>query len=295
MNELTEKKVNDEEETDKKLEELGYKEDFGLYINNKLLSNTQVIDILFHPKQFKLKKDYDNNLYQLNSKIKEKLFLFDLYHQEFQKCLQYGFSENDWIITEEIKEEESNLIMELEKYETSLLSFFEKEFEIENKDAFEIINSINSTIKSEVQNAKEWIKDLTKIKLDQANAERMVYSKINRIHIIIEFIERLSNQFSNYQSKIYKQYENSAIKIMERAKLIKNLIEMKTFVQKEDLIQKWIDTEPNFEKQYLNEETIINNIKDLIDYVKLDINYSYDEKFVFWAIQNKYSKYLRFN
>ena len=45
--------------------------------------------------------------------------------------------------------------------------------------------------------------------------------------------------------------------------------------------------------QYLNSKTIIDDIKTSADSVKLDINYSYNEKFILWDIKEKYACYLK--
>ena len=38
-------------------------------------------------------------------------------------------------------------------------------------------------------------------------------------------------------------------------------------------------------------DILLNDFKELLTSVKLDINYSYDEKFVLWMVKNNFSVY----
>ena len=43
----------------------------------------------------------------------------------------------------------------------------------------------------------------------------------------------------------------------------------------------------------MTQPTLINNFKELISTVNLNVNYTFDEKFAFWMIKNKFIRYLK--
>ena len=45
----------------------------------------------------------------------------------------------------------------------------------------------------------------------------------------------------------------------------------------------------------VNYNELVENIRVLIPFVHLGINYSFDEKFVLWAIKNDFGEYLKYN
>ena len=129
--------------------------------------------------------------------------------------------------------------------------------------------------------------------IDHNQAEKTVNSKINRIHLIVDFLEKQSKKFTNYQIQIYNEYENSAKIILKKSEALKDIIQARTFIEKERLFDKWLKTKPEFDLKFLNEKTLKDNFDDLISSVNLNISYTFDEKFVLWMIENKYSQYLR--
>jgi len=60
-----------------------------------------------------------------------------------------------------------------------------------------------------------------------------------------------------------------------------------------NFIDDWIKTNPKYKKKYLVSDVIINNLRELLSSIKLDINYSYDERFILWSIKNGFSNYLK--
>ena len=75
---------------------------------------------------------------------------------------------------------------------------------------------------------------------------------------------------------------------------IKNKIQERSLSENKcDLIESWLKTNPFYQKKYLKRAVILDNINSLISNVKLDINYSFDDRFVLWAVKNKFSIYLK--
>ena len=275
-----------------KLDELELSEDWQIYVTDKTIGVKEALKILLNPKSFSINdKQYSNNLNDVKNKLRKDLDKFNDYYKVFLQNTSIGFSKDELVITEQIKDEEKDLILLLIQYEQNLLSIFKNE--IERERALEIINSIVQTYTNEVSTAQRYIRNLKNSKFDYNQVERTINSKINRIHLIVDFLEKQSKKFTNYQIQIYEEYENSAKIILKKSENLKEIIEARTFIEKEKLFEKWLKTKPAFDEQFLNENTLKNNFIDLINSVKLNISYTFGEKFVLWMIKNNFSQYLR--
>ena len=260
-------------------------------IKNKKIDIKEALKILLNPKTFYINdKKYSNDLKEIKNKLQQDLSQFNDYYKIFIQNSSKGFA-IDKIMTPENLDEEKDFIDLLAKYEENLLSIFENE--IDRKKAFEIINSITQIIEDEVSNAEGYINSLDNSTIDYKQTEKTIKSKINRIYLIIKFLDKQNKKFTNYQLQIYNEYEKSANQILKKSETLKDILQTRTFIEQENLLDKWFKTKPSFKEEFLNESSMRNNFIDLINFVDMNINYTFDEKFSLWMIQNNFSQYLR--
>lgn len=291
LDDMIETKKLDEKTIKSKLDELGLNEEWQIYKRNKKIDIKEALKILLNPKAFYINdKKYSNDLKEIKSKLQQDLSKFNDYYKEFIQNSSKGFSV-DKIMTPENLDEEKDLINLLAKYEENLLSIFENK--IERKKALEIINSITKAIEDEVLNAERYIDILDNSVIDYKQAEKTIKSKIRRIYLIVKFLDKQSKKFTNYQLQIYNEYEESADQILKKSQTLKDILQSRTFIEQENLLDKWFKTKPLFKAEFLNESNMRNNFIDLINSVDMNISYTYDEKFSLWMIKNKFSQYLR--
>lgn len=121
----------------------------------------------------------------------------------------------------------------------------------------------------------------------------IICSKINRIQIIIRFIKEQIDKFFKLQQNIYQEFENTCHEIIKLSEQIQEIVKKQFQMVNINFIDDWIKTNPNYKKEYLVSDIIINNLRELLSSIKLDINYSYDERFILWSIKNGFSNYLK--
>jgi glyoxylate carboligase len=125
--------------------------------------------------------------------------------------------------------------------------------------------------------------------------EEILDSKINRVCIIAKFLEDQSKKFSERQKEIYNEFDMSAKNIIKKSETLRDLIEAFTFGDEENLFDKWLETKPEFDENFLNASWMRNDTLDLIRSVELNVSYTFDEKFFLWVSKNNFSKYLKNN
>ena len=158
-----------------------------------------------------------------------------------------------------------------------------------------IINELKKTVRKEVQDSRSLIFNIENLgeELDYINVKKAIFSKINRMNLIKDFLRKQTEKFSKLQRSLYQDYENNAKLILDKSEEIKKIKQEKYSLENENLFDKWIESEPSYKKENLNQPTLINNFKELIPTVNLNVNYNFDEKFVFWMIKNKFIRYLK--
>ena len=158
-----------------------------------------------------------------------------------------------------------------------------------------IINELKKTVRKEVQDSRSLIFNIENLgeELDYINVKKAIFSKINRMNLIKDFFRKQTEKFSGLQQSFYQEYENNAKLILDKSEEIKKIIQEKYSLENDNLFDKWIEGESSYKKEYLTKPTLINNFKELIPTVNLNVNYNFDEKFVFWMIKNKFIQNLK--
>ena len=158
-----------------------------------------------------------------------------------------------------------------------------------------IINELKKTVRKEVQDSRSLIFNIENLgeELDYIKVKKAIISKINRMNLIKDFLRKQTEKFSKLQRSLYQDYENNAKLILDKSEEIKKIMQEKYSLENENLFNKWIESVLSYKKEYMTQPTLINNFKELISTVNLNVNYTFDEKFVFWMIKNKFIRYLK--
>lgn len=295
LNEMIEYKDNDSKDIENNFNEIIKDDEWRLYKKNKEITKEEVFNILFGIKKFSYMEKID--LDHLNDKkiqLKTNLESFHLYVNSFLQTSLKEF-EDKFIITEEAKKKEEDIITKLKNYDEKFSKIMKNE--INSQDAIDIINTLKKKIEEQVDDAQKYLTKIRKGDFSDISINKtyeIIDSKVNRIQLIKKFLHDQSEKFCRRQQEIYQDYENSANDVITMSEQIKNKIKERSLSENKcDLIESWLKTNPFYQKKYLKRAVILDNINSLITNVKLDINYSFDDRFVLWAVKNKFSIYLK--
>lgn len=298
MNDIIQKKENNKKEKESNSKDKKEYRDLYIYGKEKEISILEALEILFSvnlPEILTLEKNLVKNLNEKKIKLKQELIEFEYPFNLFSKISIDDFDDGDnLIITEEIRKKESDIINKLENFNNLLSKILNDK--MSKNDSENIINELKKTVRKEVQDSRSLIFNIENLgeELDYIKVKKAIISKINRMLLIKDFLRKQTEKFSKLQRSLYQDYENNAKLILEKSEEIKKIKQEKYSLENENLFDKWIESEPSYKKENLNQPTLINNFKELIPTVNLNVNYNFDEKFVFWMIKNKFIQYLKF-
>ena len=292
LNDMIETKKIDNNNIKYQLDELNLSEDLNIYVSDKIITINEAIKILLNPQQFSInEKHYSKKLNEIKIELNQNLSNFNDYYDSFFKenIIEDLFDGN--IDFYKIECEEKDLSKSLNCFKENLIMILNNK--VQKDEALEIIKSIFLKIQEEAKKAKNFRINIENSNKDVELLKKEVVSILNRIYLILKFVEEQNIEFSNCLKQIYNKFENSSKEIIRKSECLKNLLESYTFIGKENLFDKWLKTNPKFDEKYLNKLWMENNIKDLISSVRLDLNYTFDEKFILWVIKNNFSQYLK--
>lgn len=158
-------------------------------------------------------------------------------------------------------------------------------------EAHDTIKSIKKLIEEEIEEINISYSNFENSTTDPDIA--YLDSKANRIYLILKFLREQKEKIKKADEDINEIYENYLNILIRQASLYKNYL--KNYFQfNVNLFEEWAKEEKSkFDDKYLKYDVILMNFRDLVNSVELDINYSYDEKFVLWVVKNNFEKYLK--
>ena len=274
------------------LDELNLSEDLNIYVSDEIIMINEAIKILLNPQQISVnKKHYSKKLNEIKIELNENLSNFNDYFDSFfqENIIEDIYDRN--IDFYKIESEEKDLSKSLKSFKEKLIMILKNK--IQKDEALEIIKSIFLKIQEEAKNAKNFIINIENSDRDVEELKKKVVSNLNRIYLILKFVEEQNIEFSNHQKQIYNEFENLSKEILQKSECLENRLESYAFIEKENLFDKWIETKPKFDEKYLDKSYMGDNIKDLISSVRLDLNHTFDELFILWVIKNNFSQYLK--
>ena len=276
------------------LEELNLSDDLNLYVEDKTISNREAVKILLNPQKFSInEKHYSTKFNEIKIKLNRGLSTFnECYDSFFKGEFIYDLIEKN-IDFSKIEFEESDLSKLLNSYKEKMKTILKKDIKL--TEALQTIRSINLKIKEEAENAQRFIINIGNADRDVEKLKKAVISYLNRIYLILKFVKEQNDEFSKFQMQIYEDFENSSNKILKQSECLKNLLESVAYIEKENLFEKWLKSKlnPIIKKDDLSYTILVNNIKDLIPSVEMDLKYTYEERFTLWMVINGFSKYLK--
>ena len=293
LDDMIDKKTIKKSEIKLKLEELELDDDWDIYVRNKEISSDKALQILMQQKTFSF--NYKNQVKMLNEikkKMNKDLETYNAYCNAFIRNPFITLSQ-ELIDSVKIKNKEKDLLDLVNQYENDITKILNNELEISK--ALEKINTIIKTVEIETEGALESFFKFSSFNTEVDSFEEILDSKINRVCIIAKFLEDQSKKFSERQKEIYNEFDMSAKSIIKKSETLRDLIEAFTFGDEENLFDKWLETKPEFDENFLNASWMRNDTLDLIRSVELNVSYTFDEKFVLWVSKNKFSKYLKNN
>ena len=276
------------------LEELNLSDDLNLYVPEKTITKKEAVKILLNPQKFSInEKHYSNKFNEIKIKLNRELSIFNECYDSFFKGDFIGNLIEKNIDFSKIEFEENDLSELLNSYKEKMRTILKKDINL--SEALQTIKSIISKINEEAENAQRFIINIGNTDKNAEKLKKEVISYLNRIYLILKFVEEQNVDFSNFQTQIYKEFENSSNEILKQSECLKNLLESVSFVEKENLLEKWLKSElnPKINKKDIDYTTMKKNIEDLITSVRMDLKYTYEEKFILWMVKNEFSKYLK--
>ena len=284
----TNKENNDDnEENGNKISFEKIIDDKPLYKDEKIISIKEALEILFSTK-------IKNNLNEINiDKIIEskksyqnKLRVFNKNIDPLLKILPFE-EDKKFKLNEDMKNKEPELFNQLNTLDVSISNIIADN--LKHEEAENIIKSIKELINIETKDLKLPYSKFQKLNID-------IDSKENRIYLLLNFLQKQKEKIDNARENICRDYENYLNILIEQTNEYKDYL--RDFVSEGvNLFDEWAKlVAKNYKgkrKKFLQLDVLMNNFCDLLTSVKLDIDYSYDEKFSLWTIKNDLSGYLK--
>ena len=190
-------------------------------------------------------------------------------------------------LNEDMKNKEPELFNQLNTLDVSISNIIADN--LKHEEAENIIKSIKELINIETKDLKLPYSKFQKLNID-------IDSKENRIYLLLNFLQKQKEKIDNARENICRDYENYLNILIEQTNEYKDYL--RDFVSEGvNLFDEWAKfVAKNYKgkrKKFLQLDVLMNNFCDLLTSVKLDIDYSYDEKFSLWTIKNDLSGYLK--
>ncbi len=293
LNDLIQKIETEEKKIKSKFNELDIDENIEIYKHNKEINVEEALFILLSKNKNNIFEFEKNNIDNIVLSRKELKYELDEFNAYFRKFTDFSLQniEDEVFINDDIYNKESDLIEALNNYGISISKALDSE--MNRTDAEVIIEKMREEIEKEINISIKFILLIDQTDGDFNSIKNELDSKINRLYLIMSFIKQQTKKFNERQKYLYQKYQQNAITLIDSYKLFENTLKQKNSEVSENLFIKWLETKPKFGDEYLKENVLINNFKELISSIKLDIKYSYDEKFVLWAVKNNFSYYLK--
>ena len=219
-----------------------------------------------------------------------ELKLFEKNIGPFLQMIPVETDEN-FQLNEEMLSKETDLINKLNKFDESITKIINDK--LKREDAGNIIKAIKDLIDFETNEVSRLRSYLVKLNID--SGKELMDSKTNRIHLILRFLQEQKIKIDNARKNIYEKYEKYLNILIIEAEQYKNYLG-DYLTENSNLFEEWVkivSKEKRYEEKYLNFDVLLDNFLDLLNSIQIDIDYCYDEKFILWTIQNKFSKYLK--
>ena len=101
-------------------------------------------------------------------------------------------------------------------------------------DGVYIFKQIKELVEEEVKRSRNLILKFDESDMDCRQTKMATFSRINRIHLIINFLKKLTEEFSIAQQNLYKDYEDCAQLVLKQFEEVKEQIQYYHPIEKEN-------------------------------------------------------------
>ena len=231
-------------------------DEYSLYKDEKIITIDEALNILFSKNYLNMSEINVDNKIEGKKKIVNKLKLFDKNIEPFYDIFSLN-KIDDFIITDDIKAKESDIINKLNWFDISFSKIINDE--LSRGECHKIIQDLKELIEIENEDAERIYLESKKL-IANTNNEELVQKKINRLNIILNFLGNQREKINNARKNIYEEYENYLNVLVNKAKEYDIYLKKYYSFNKSNYFDEWIKTESAqkaFEKKYYkNRETI---------------------------------------
>jgi hypothetical protein len=208
--------------------------------------------------------------------------------EPFYQIIPEDFDVN-FIAKEGIESKEADFSKLLSSLDISISKIIEDK--LSRDSAYDIIKNIKELIQKEKNEIDNSYSNFENSILEPDFA--YLDSKVNRVYLILKFIRKQKDKIKKAEEDINEIYETYLSILITQASLYKKYLQ-KYFQFNVNLFDEWAEeNQSKYDSKYLKYGVLLKNFRDLLTSVKMDINYSYDEKFILWAMKNNFENYLK--
>lgn len=262
---------------------------FNIYSENKFLNINEVLGILFSGSITHFNDKVIPLLEKKKEDYKRQNNLFDKYFNIF--IIDYKAQINEGNSNNEYSEKELDFFNKFESFDKIMPDIITDK--INRNEAIKQVDEIKELILYTVNNANKIIYSLT----DSLNDIKVLYentcSEVNKLIIILKFLEKQGQRFKDEQKRIFEEYKQTLEEILKKTEEAKELVKNNYTFKNQFLIDMWIKSNPPIPPKYCEINNLKKILKEFISSVKLDIDYSFDEKFVYWGLKNGFAAYFK--
>ena len=269
-------------------ENVKFDSNYKLYKDEKVININEALEILLS-KKLNLLDQMDIDKIQEKKKgcqISVKVFHKNI--EPFYQIIPDDF-DGDFNVKEGIESKEADFSKKLNCFDISISKIIEDK--LSRDEAHDIINNIKILIQKERKEIEQSYSNFENSKIEPDFA--YLDSKVNRVYLILKFLRKQKEKIKKADEDINETYENYLSVLITQANLYKNYLQ-KYLQFNVNLFDEWKkDVLSKYDPKFLEYCVLLQNFRDLLTSVKMDINYSFDEKFVLWTVKNNFAKYLK--
>jgi hypothetical protein len=257
------------------------------------LNINEAIDILFSGTIINFNNKAISELEKKKEEYNKQNKLFDKYFNFF--VLDYQSKTNQEIFDEFCEkaflEKELDFVNKFNSFDKIFSDIITDKINI--NDAKIKFDEIKEIIFSTVNNANKNIYSLTKSLNDMNLLYENTCLEESKLIFILKFMEKQQKIFKDEQNRIFEEYKQTLDDVISKTIEINELVKKYYTFKNQSLIEMWKESNPPFSLEYCEINNLKKILKELVTSVKLDLNYSFDEKFVYWSIKNGFSDYFK--
>jgi hypothetical protein len=281
-------KKNKDDEKAINIEKVKIDDDFKLYKDDKVININEALEILFSKKLNLLDEMDIDKIQEKKKEFQPSVKVFHKNIEPFYQIIPEDFDVN-FIAKEGIESKEADFSKLLSSLDISISKIIEDK--LSRDSAYDIIKNIKELIQKEKNEIDNSYSNFENSILEPDFA--YLDSKVNRVYLILKFIRKQKDKIKKAEEDINEIYETYLSILITQASLYKKYLQ-KYFQFNVNLFDEWEkENHSKYDSKYLKYGVLLKNFRDLLTSVKMDINYSYDEKFILWAMKNNFENYLK--